>query len=427
MKKLIFSLVLLFFSSSLYATSLHGINYDPAHSDLYAKGFATGNINVMRNSIDNDLLQIKGKLGINTIKTFYSVFSPQNGKGFIDIVPEAKKFNLKVMLGVFEFVPGTGCNDEKTCEKWTKMQVQHAIEEANVYPNTVIGIAVGNEDAGNPVVEKRIVADAKTIQSHLKHKLKLGIGTAQTLDETKYLIQHYQKNNPNDLLNNINFLGVNIYPFWGNMDWNDQTKQWFFNTFHQLSQSLSSENNKVKLIETEEGWPSEGASNASLTDQQAYFQWWKSRERTDDFISFYFATFDKLTSNMGLADSYFGVFNFSGDDKDSPINGITIYLSNLLKDAAIVNACDFSGGQPICWPLNGLASASEVNLFTRDMPFKVDKRIPDYLLITLDKSPYPAACIIPKSALINGNVIDITWSKDGKGDENCGISVYNKK
>lgn len=415
------------FCSNIFAVSTptiyRGINYDPTHSELYAEGFATGNVQLMRVSIDNDLQQISSQLGIHTIKTFYASYSSSDGKATVNITQEAAKFGMHVMLGVFEFTPGSGCDTTAKCEAWTKIQVSDAINAVSTYPATVIGICVGNEDASNRVVANRIIHDISVLRAGIHEALPMGIGTAQTDGTVKQFINNYHSDaTSKNFIDALDFLGINVYPFWSNFKWGDAAKKLFEQTFAQNAAGLKSDNPNVILVETEEGWPSGKADNASLSAQRAYYSWWKSRQGTDRFSSFYFSTYDKLSTNN--ADGYFGVYNFAGENKDSINNGITIVVKNIMRDRAILLAC--TGAEkstPTCWPLSGVTANSRIppGLLT---DVKLDKSIPDYLLAIVDNgTSYPAACIISKDKFVNGDDFSLTWSPDGKGDQACGLST----
>jgi hypothetical protein len=167
------------FAAALIGTSTYsfaaqnGINYDPAHSQAFINAQKSNDLTGMTNVIKNDLAQIKSDLQFNIIKTFYSIYCTS----IPTCVPIAKLANaagLQVLLGVYEFEPKDGCGDkngvDSECAKWTQAGVKAAYESANDYPNTVIGIVVGNEDMfidtgkDKPDVQERIVMDIKTIK-----------------------------------------------------------------------------------------------------------------------------------------------------------------------------------------------------------------------------------------------------------------------
>jgi hypothetical protein len=155
--------------------AVNGINYDPAHDPAWIIAQNNDDFNTMKRIFDKDLTQIRDKLKSKTIKTYYSTFCAKGGPrvGCIDAAQRVQSLGLKVLLGVFEF---------REHKDWTDAQVSAAIAAAKTYPNTVIGIVVGNEDmfddkgpanrprfVPNRVMQKRIVTDITTIKNALKN------------------------------------------------------------------------------------------------------------------------------------------------------------------------------------------------------------------------------------------------------------------
>ncbi|TAL63399.1 MAG: hypothetical protein EPN84_05080 [Legionella sp.] len=297
-----------------------GINYDPAHSSAYTNAQIQNNLQGMKNEISKDM-QIVHNAGFSFIKTFYSMISTVDGKQTANIADLACPLNLQVMLGVYEFDPGKD-NCSNWCDIARKQQVDKAIESVNKYNSggkkCIVGVAVGNEDIynwnftqPNTLMQKHIAEDIAQIKKAIGGKAP--VGTAQ---QDGALIQLAGKDkDPNGIIGKLDFVGVNIYPYWSAEHPNVDAAKEEFAKRYQAIKNISQYQGK-ELIVTEEGWPSQFSSgqnpNASLANEIAYYKWWQ--ERVDDFDSYYFGLFDKQPTN-GDADKFFGLCTPDRKDK----------------------------------------------------------------------------------------------------------------
>ena len=127
------------------------------------------------------------------------------------------------------------------------------------------------------------------------------------------------ESDPNKVLPNVEVIGANIYPFWGNSPEKINDKSVAYNIQATVN-NLKSKTNKVVIV-TEEGWPSCGGNpntqDKNIQSELDYFTSWK--KRNTPFDSYYFAAYDnyKSTCPNGDANDHFGLCLASGATKDS--------------------------------------------------------------------------------------------------------------
>ncbi len=293
-----------------------GINYDPAHSVEYVKAQTSNNLTGMTQEIKKDLQLIRQN-NFTSIKTFYSSVSTVDGKNTALLADLVCPMGFKLELGVYEFDP-----DSDNCSSWctaaTAIQVQNAIASMKKYPDCITGVLVGNEDIYNwnftkpkPTMQQRISTDISTIKSAGMPNIPVG-----TPQQDGALLQ-LANNDPYGIINKLDYVGVNIYPFWSPQKPNvEQAKKEFLERLKAIQTNPKYQNKKIRV--TEEGWPSSSGSgqnpNGSLASEKEYYDWWVQRAATDNFSSYYFGIFDKQPSNSD-ADKYFGLCTFDRKDK----------------------------------------------------------------------------------------------------------------
>jgi hypothetical protein len=226
--------------SSYSHAAQNGINYDPAHNPAYVEAQRNNNLPLMKSLINTDLAKIKNTLRFNIIKTFF-FFSRYctNIPTCVPIAELARDAGLQVLLGVYEFTPENtnhGCTGNgvtgNCATVWTKSGVEAAITSANTYPNTVIGIVVGNEDMfdhrGNAILDlqQRIVVDIDYIKPRVNESLPVTTAQRQP-DWCGGPMRGCASNRSNSLNQKDDYhvlqtvrggIGVNIYPYWGGSD-----------------------------------------------------------------------------------------------------------------------------------------------------------------------------------------------------------------
>jgi exo-beta-1,3-glucanase (GH17 family) len=296
-------------STQSYAAE-NGINYDPAHSGAYLNAQKNNDVNGMNFVISKDLDQIK-RMGFSIVKTFYSAFCTINGQNCIKIAELASARKMRILLGVYEFPDHPD---------WTPSQINAAVDSVFRFPGTVIAIAVGNEDMFDyrgspiPVMQKRIVQDMTTIRNKISNP-SVKVTTAQREPDWIRLVA----NDPYKVLANVEVIGANIYPFWGNSPEKINGKS-VANNIQGTVNDLRAKTGK-QVIVTEEGWPSCG-SNPNTQDKTIeaeidYFTTWSTRAH--DFDSYYFAAYNNYSTNIcpnDDANNHFGLCTADGKMKD---------------------------------------------------------------------------------------------------------------
>lgn len=302
---------------SSWAAVERGINYDPAHSKAYTDAQINNNLQGMKDEILKDF-RLAQQNGFTIIKTFYSGISTVDGRSTATMAELACPMGLKLMLGVYEFDPGKD-NCANWCDIARNKQVEDAIASVNRFntenKNSIIGIAVGNEDITNwnftqpnTLIQKHIAEDIDKIKNAVGKKVL--VGTAQQDGALLKLLT----NDPNGIINKLDFVGANIYPYWSSNPYTPFSGA--TTEFMKRYEAIKSKFPDKEVIVTEEGWPSQGSAeqnpDATLANEASYYNWWKGR--SDDFDSYYFTLFDKQPTN-GDADKFFGLCKADGSDK----------------------------------------------------------------------------------------------------------------
>ncbi len=297
-------------STHAYAAE-NGVNYDPAHSSAYQAAQKRNDVGTMTSVIANDLGQVR-KMGFSLVKTFYSTYCTIDGTKCVNVAELARARGIRLLLGVFEFPDHPD---------WTKPQIDAAVDAVFRFPGTVVAIAVGNEDmfdyrgAPIPEMQKRIVQDMTAIRNRISNP-SIEVTTAQREPDWYRLVG----SDPYKVLQNVNVIGANIYPFWGNSPEKINGKS-VANNIQATVVNLRSKTLKRVLV-TEEGWPSCGdnpnTQDANIASEIDYFSTWNTRPH--DFDSYYFAAYDNMSSRAcpnDDANNRFGLCQASGDTKDA--------------------------------------------------------------------------------------------------------------
>jgi exo-beta-1,3-glucanase (GH17 family) len=293
-----------------------GININPEHSPEYVAAQWSGNLAKMKSEITTDL-NIAQKSGFSIVKTYYSSYSTIGTGEKVKVADLACPMGLKLMLGVYEFTTRKeNCAD--WCEKGTKDQVKDAVDSINQYPQCIVGVVVGNEIITNnnyseryQDMEARILNDVKTIKQATNKKVP--VGSAQQ-DGAFLRLLTYNDKLSNDLIANLDFIGVNIYPYWSGTK-EAAGHQEFLNRYNAVKSKFAQ-----PIIVTEEGWPSIGAPyqnpDASIQSEKNYYRWWQERATGDSFDSYYFSLFDLKQDDGRIdADKAFGLCDLIRNSK----------------------------------------------------------------------------------------------------------------
>lgn len=467
---------------------VRGINYDPVHSQAFAKGIGTDDETLMQQSIFNDLdklrdLENKAGFKITHLKTFFTQYNSLHNQVTLNIADTIYQWNLAnpdneltLALGVYEFRPKVdACTTDSECLQWTQSQIDAVKQALSQYNGNHIPlidrIVVGNENLGGAGIDVRLTNDIKAIKQYLidNNIQNVLVGTAQTQPTVMAL---YSGNDYQNVFDAADFIGVNFYPFWSNVPYGEQgvtAKQAFAKDWSDLQKT---KNWGIKpVIETEEGWPSSGSSNASVYNQNDYFYYWlyghtpsgKEPKPDEDYLvqtSYFFALDDKLPgqgieSNWGLfsADNSSNIFdNLQTGGKTLSTNIVFPRFNNYIgMDATkrvvhnladthkiIVTACTENDGQGVCYPLYGFQGSGEISAMsvnprswdpvylgyadftpgtTKDLMIDTSNQYYKSLLIVLnDGNSFPGICTVSAKSLqemSGSSTINIVWPNHG--------------
>jgi exo-beta-1,3-glucanase (GH17 family) len=324
-------------SGNVYAFE-NGINYDPTHNPAWEPARKRDDFIKINEIFDQDLTQIKN-MGFNTIKTYYSAFCTDVPR-CINPAQKAQSKGLKVLLGVFEF---------PNHPNFTETQVSAAIAAAKNFPNTVIGIVVGNEDMfkdngpkNSPrfkpdrKMQKRIINDITTIKNA---GVSVPVTTSQRSTDwcggsnipgcDPARTDSLNQSDPEGVLKAVTIIGANIFPYWSGKPatvkpgepcaGENVACQTQFAALNVLQAVKKANSNVTSVIVTEEGWPDCASSDqppANIQDEIAYYTEWK-KHKNQSFDSYYFITYDLSSTCPGDADKHFGLCLASGKTKNS--------------------------------------------------------------------------------------------------------------
>lgn len=236
------------------------VTYDPLHHHMYPMRGEGNYKGLLEFILREDLNKIKNNF--DTIRTYYTT---HHGA---EIVPIAAEVGLKVCLGVYMYG-----DDHPDHTRWREVEITKAIEAAHRYPNTVIGILVGNEnvqlnDHNLPPNENPYMFSVESISSVIDRMRRKGvtvpIGTSQRYPDWMSTDTSIKR-----LAEKCDLIGVNVYPFYS-PGWDSRyptailSGQW-----KSLKKKYSAH---YKLCITETGWPTNGSAPREFPDSVPSFQ-----------------------------------------------------------------------------------------------------------------------------------------------------------
>ena len=166
-------------------------------------------------------------------------YCPQYGGGAVDVGKAAKDANLTALLGLFLF-------DDQP--EWIAANYAQFVKPAPGRGN-IAGILVGNEDP------QMIDTIAQYLTKAKADMPGTAAGTSQTID---FWLSDGRASN---LLNLVDFIGVNIYPAWDweHADGNNQpigvTPEAGFDSFRDTYGRIQAKYPGRQIVVTETGWP----------------------------------------------------------------------------------------------------------------------------------------------------------------------------
>lgn len=217
------------------------VTYDPLHHHKYPMNGEGYYKDLLEEILREDLLNIKKYF--SAIRTYYTTYHGA------EIVPIAKKIGLKVCLGVFLY------GDDHA--EWREVEINKAIEAALRFPETVIGILVGNEnvrlrDDNLPDNENPYMFSPQDITSIIERIRKAGV-TAKIGTSQRYPDWFSSDNKIEVLAKSCDLIGVNVYPFYS-PGWNAQFPTAILDgQWKELKKKYPDYQDKLCITET--GWP----------------------------------------------------------------------------------------------------------------------------------------------------------------------------
>uniref|UniRef100_K3WI69 glucan endo-1,3-beta-D-glucosidase n=1 Tax=Globisporangium ultimum (strain ATCC 200006 / CBS 805.95 / DAOM BR144) TaxID=431595 RepID=K3WI69_GLOUD len=398
--------------------------YTPFHSWQYPVNGGGADVNALRQSIDDDFRLMSKH--VTYVRTYYAQHFG------IEIAPIAAKYNIKLYLGVF-----------LTKESWGASEVTAAVNAVNNYPGTVEAIIVGNENMINHDEHSwDILNKINEIKSRLGGNAgRVKYGTVQRV--TEYLDSNFDSEMW-QLANNLDILGVNIYPFFDN-GYDASRPTDLLNTLWNM---VGNKYPRDKLRLTETGFPTAGSSSSvsprvqpSLAGSVNYYEgvvdwnpagyagrpkfWFQAFDRRWDDKTVYvelerhfgFFTVDKQykqgnfphpltasSSNTGSCNLENGI-DYSGNDIGSAWSASAANCCGICKGFQGCKAFswnNYNGGT--CWLKSGKGSWSNKS---------------GVISAVIDGAASSNGCNVEKGIDYSGNDIGSTWSADAANC--CGI------
>lgn len=228
-----------------------------------------------------------------------------------------KKYNfpIKVLLGIWldaEISNHLGCEwlteaipDEQLEQNRinNQIEVQKAIELANIYHDIVIAVNVGNEALVS--WNDHMMSEGRVIE--FVREVKARIAQPVTVAETHYWWRDYG----DDLAKELDFIGVHIYPLWEGEDI-ENGMSFTIEGVEKVLQSLPNKN--IAILEA--GWASiadEFGERSSESKQKLYYESLKAWSKANNITVFFFEAFDepwKGNDNApNAAEKNWGVYN----------------------------------------------------------------------------------------------------------------------
>ena len=195
------------------------------------------------------------------------------------------KLSIKVMQGVW--LSGLQ-NDQQN-----NYQVAEAIRFANLYPNIVIAVNVGNEVLVDWSAHK--MTDVNQVVNYVK-QVKQAIKQPVSVNDD---YNFWNKPHAIPLAEAVDFIGLHAYAFWNNKTI-DESLAWTQGIYQDIQQRYPNK----QLVLGETGWPTSRIYNdgsyeggligkANVKNLQQFFNNYNQWIDRDKIVSFYFEAFDE--------------------------------------------------------------------------------------------------------------------------------------
>jgi exo-beta-1,3-glucanase (GH17 family) len=317
--------------------------YAPFHNAQYPLNGGSADVNAIRNAIDEDFRIMSQHF--THVRTYYAQHFG------IEVAPIAAKYGLKLFLGVF-----------LTKESWGAAEVNAAVNAIKQHSDTVEVISVGSENLKDFAQRSGdILGKINEIKSKAGNDAgRVKYATAQRANE---FIESKYDDEMRQLYNNLDILGVNIYPFFDNgYDGNNPTKL------------LDDQWNKVvnkypgKIVLTETGFPTDGKPSSlsprvvpSLESSFKYYEavinWSPAGYQSPKY---WFQAFDRRADDPAAnpdLERYFGFFTTQKNQKRD--NYPRRKDANVARTMSSGSACSLEEG--VNYAGNDIGTASSSN------------------------------------------------------------------
>ncbi len=259
------------------------VSYEPFSDPNYP-----GNVDL---ALKNTLSKVVEQ-GFKCIKTYYSQYYGRS------IAEFAERFKLKIVLGI------------QMGQSFTNAEIQTAIAACKSKTN-IVAIYTGNENLPSNQVASSIIG----IKNQLKNSgCKVPFGTVQTIG---YLLQNPDQN----VLNQMDWLGYNVYPFFSNLG-GGSSRDSLRAQIGQLKNKYGGSFSKFFIAET--GWPSAGGNSpqgnpSTVSKAKEYADFvagmFCSGEIATQWISYFIFNDPTYKKNVPAFENHFGLLDPNGKPK----------------------------------------------------------------------------------------------------------------
>lgn len=237
--------------------------------------------------------------------------SSQTTENILHIIRQ-EKLPIKVLLGLWVVEAEGDVNLEHN-----RFSVHNAVRLANLYPDEVIGVSVGNEifvewSAHRIKQKKPIIEIIRFIHQNIKQPVTVA-------DDYNF----WNKPESKEIVSEIDFLMLHVHPAWNGNTVKEGTK--FVRDTYEEIQSIHQD---IPIILGECGWPTDynpekngpdeqGAliqGEVSETAQAKFYQEYMNWIETNQIQTFFFEAFDEIWKGGGTAsgphevEKHWGVF-----------------------------------------------------------------------------------------------------------------------
>eukprot|EP00644_Phytophthora_capsici_P005220 jgi/Phyca11/97293/e_gw1.1.1178.1 len=291
--------------------------YSAMHSSAYPlTDSETLDSSALEGAIDADMALIAQTF--THVRTFYSQFYG------VGVAQYAAAHGIKLHLGIY-----------MTDESWQQDQIDSAVAAVQDYPDTIEAILIGNENMYTGTTASEIIAIATSIKETLGDAADgILFGTVQR--STEYLDTSYD-DQINQLSENLDILGVNIYPFFDNSY--DSSKPTAL--LDAVWNAIAAKYSVSQMLLCETGFPTAGDPSSlspdvtpSLDSSIQYFeavaQWVPTGAETS--LKFWFDIFDRRSDDTSVdveLERHFGIYTYDSQLKSEE------YLTALNSASAV--------------------------------------------------------------------------------------------